>query len=289
MKSYKLRPIKGATKHVPQKNVRVLNQFGELFVDTIKPELLLVPSAKEADPSQPPPEAPDLSSLIVDHYKCYKVKVSKGTPKFVPLQVSVEDQFLTAPKLLDVKKPMHLCTPVDKNTEVRKNPSAHLMCYKVKPAKGQPKHTPVVGIRVNNQFGLETLNTKKEDELCVPSAKNPPPDVTPPPAPTVTPAATPTITPRLPQDDPCLCGEEQICPFQCPGGEIVTGQCVRLSAAGHCFCAANCPGVPPTCPNCDGSPCTVSCPGGGTAQGLCAVAGPSGCLCSNLFTGQGCP
>ncbi len=283
LKSYKLKPIKDAPKHVPQTGVRVLNQFGEIFVDTIKPELLLVPSAKEADPSQPPPDPPNLAGLIVDHYKCYKVKVTKGKPKFVPLQVSVADQFTSPPKLFDVKKPLHLCTPVDKNTELRKNPTAHLMCYKVKPAKGQPKHTVVAGVRVNNQFGLETLNTKKEDELCVPSAKNPPPDVTP----QATPAPTPTITPRLPQDEPCVCGEEQGCPFQCPDGDIVTGQCVRLSVAGHCFCSANCPGQVPTCPVCDGSPCTVSCPGGASVQGLCAVPGPSGCLCSNLFGGTG--
>jgi len=45
------------------------------------------------------------------------------------------------------------------------------MCYQAKPAKGQPKHVPVTGTFVNNQFGPEQLNTAQEQEFCVPSEK----------------------------------------------------------------------------------------------------------------------
>lgn len=47
----------------------------------------------------------------------------------------------------------------------------HLMCYLVKPARGEEKHTKVIGIHVNDQYGPEQLDTVKEEELCVPSKK----------------------------------------------------------------------------------------------------------------------
>jgi hypothetical protein len=159
--------------HQRQTNIRVRNQFhpegSELVVDTIKPNRLLVPTAKDLNN---PVEAPDNDAHNVDHYKCYKVKVSKGQPKFEPiLGVSVDDQFTDGAKLFDLKTPTRLCTPVDKNGEGIKNEATHLMCYRAKPATGQPKHVKVLGIHVNNQFGPAQLDTIKEGELCVPSEK----------------------------------------------------------------------------------------------------------------------
>ncbi len=61
---------------------------------------------------------------------------------------------------------------MDKNGEGIQNEAAHLMCYQAKPAKGQPPHQRRTGIHVNNQFGQEQLDTIKEEELCVPSAKD---------------------------------------------------------------------------------------------------------------------
>ena len=52
-----------------------------------------------------------------------------------------------------------------------KNPEAHLMCYKVKPAKGEPKHEKVLGIYTDNQFGPLLFDTDKEEEFCVPCQK----------------------------------------------------------------------------------------------------------------------
>ena len=181
LKGYQIKEVKGEPKHVPQTNIKVRNQFheegSELVVDTIKPDRLLVPTAKDLNN---PVDPPDNDAHSVDHYKCYKVKVTPGTPKFEPiLGVKVEDQFIEAqsgqPKLFDLKKPTTLCTPVRKEvdgeiTEI-KNPDIHLMCYQANPAKGQPKHVKVLGIHVNNQFGPEQLDTVKEEELCVPSEK----------------------------------------------------------------------------------------------------------------------
>jgi hypothetical protein len=168
LKGYKIKKSKGEVKHERQTGIKVINRFGELFVDTIKPDRLLVPTAKSlTKPVDPPdPEAHD-----VDHYKCYNVKISKGTDKFPKgIRVSIKDQF-GQPKLYDVKRPSRLCIPVDKNGEGIKDPDTHLMCYKVKPARGEPRHEKVTGIFTNNQFGPEQLDTEKEEELCVPSMK----------------------------------------------------------------------------------------------------------------------
>jgi len=142
----------------------VVNQFGTIFVDTKKPDRLLVPSARSlAGPID------GLDPETIDHFKCYKVKVTEGTQEFEPIQVTLADQF--EDKLFDVKKPKRLCNPVDKNSEGIFNPLAHLMCYTVKRTEGEPKHIKVTGIQVNNQFGPLQLDTKKEAELCVPSTK----------------------------------------------------------------------------------------------------------------------
>jgi hypothetical protein len=193
-------------KHVKQTNIKVRNQFhpegSELVVNTLKPDRLLVPTAKSLSG---PVEEPDSATHNVDHYKCYKVKVTKGALKFPKgIQATIGDQFTDPPKVFDLKKSTRLCTPVNKEDEGIKNPDTHLMCYQVKPVKGvcaegapqnegqackkeedcggttgqtsscvpQPKHERVLGIHVNNQFGPEQLDTIKEEELCVPSEKS---------------------------------------------------------------------------------------------------------------------
>ena len=101
------------------------------------------------------------------------MKVTPGTPKFPKgTQVTVEDEFNAPPKVFDVRKPKHICNPVDKNSEGVKNANAHLVCYQVKGASGQPRHVRR-SVFTNNQFGSAAMFTIKESELCVPSVKNP--------------------------------------------------------------------------------------------------------------------
>ena len=173
LEGYEIEEVPGEPNHVPQTNIKVRNQFHpegeELVVDTIKPDRLLVPSAKDLNN---PVDPPDSDSHNVDHYKCYNVELPNGTPEFQPiLGVSVDDQFTDGAKLFDLTKPTRLCNPVDKNGEGIKDPTAHLMCYQAQPAVGQPPHQQRTGIHVNNQFGAEQLDTIKEEEFCVPSEK----------------------------------------------------------------------------------------------------------------------
>ena len=161
----------------PQKqvtNILVENQFGEITVDTIRADLLLVPSLKNpdhlVDTTLPLP-------ITVDHFKCYKIEVTLGTPGFMPQQVLLADQFLD--REFTVVKPTRLCNPVEKTvfdatglpsviTPIN-NPDNHLMCYKleeiadIKPQK--------FNVWTDNQFGPEALDVKKPKELCVPSIK----------------------------------------------------------------------------------------------------------------------
>src|SRR5438874_5342308 len=112
-----------------------------LHIDTVKADLLLVPTNK-GHLSSPP--APDDNAINVDHYKCYKAKIHRGTTRLPRgTQIQLSDQFTSPTKTYDVKAFKELCTPVSKNGELIKEPNRYLACYKVKPAVGQPVHSPV--------------------------------------------------------------------------------------------------------------------------------------------------
>ena len=173
LRSYKIEAAPGQTPHTRRTNIKIQNQFhpeGELLIDTVRPDRLLVPTAKSLTQ---PVTAPDPGGHDVDHFKCYKVRLSKGAATFhrIP-DVTIVDQF-QQPGLVDVTHPTRLCTPADKNDEGIKNESNHLMCYQVIPVK-QPrrsKHVSVPGIFLNNQIAPEIVDTVKEGEFCVPSLK----------------------------------------------------------------------------------------------------------------------
>jgi hypothetical protein len=170
---YDVRAAAGEPTHVPAENVRLLNQFGEITVNTTKEDRVLLPAHKDA--AGGPVTVPVSQGHDVDHYKCYQIRVAPGSPRFPhDVQVTLEDQFETPAKLYDVKKPRLLCTPVDKNGEGIKKPDGHLACYKVRPAGGEPRHVRRIGVSTADQFVIHKIDTKKEDLLCVPSLKNPP-------------------------------------------------------------------------------------------------------------------
>jgi len=159
----------------------VQDQFGVLVLDLQRPERLLVPSAKSlTDPATPLAAPP-----VIDHYKCYRVR---GDRRRVA-GVTVEDQFGTG--VTDVKKPLRLCLPVDKDGEGIVDQAARLMCYQLKPG---PRVNQEVFI--DNQFGAGSLEVRRARELCVPVV-TPEPELTPTatPTPTASPTATATVTP----------------------------------------------------------------------------------------------
>ncbi len=139
----------------------VSNQFGTILVDIVRPELMLLPTAKSlsGSPSPLPPDA-------LNHFKCYRVKRAK----FRTTGLVVEDQLGTY--LVDIKKPFRLCVPADKNGEGTIEPPDSLMCYK---ARNFPKRPPITGpIFIDNQFGPMTFFVTRTREFCVPSIYNGP-------------------------------------------------------------------------------------------------------------------
>jgi hypothetical protein len=161
--------IRQSPRHIRQVGVKVTNQLGSIFVDTLRADLLLVPTAKDL---LNPPGLPDLDAIAVDHYKCYRIRVSFTTPYFANnTTVSVTDQFDGVARQLTLRKPRHLCTPVNKNGEGVQNPDVHLLCYLSRPARGERKHVRRQGIYVHNQFGPLRVDTIKDQEFCIPSVK----------------------------------------------------------------------------------------------------------------------
>jgi cysteine-rich repeat protein len=166
LENYQIVPVSGSARHVPRRNLLVTNQLGQVTVDTVKVDFLLVPTAKDPT-TDPPPPGPNQ----VDHYKCYKVKISHGATRF-PKGVSVmlADQFISPAKSFTVVRPTDLCTPVDENGSGVKHAAVNQLCYKVKPAVAGARH---LGLHVNNEFGIGLLDASKEDLLCLPSLRQP--------------------------------------------------------------------------------------------------------------------
>jgi hypothetical protein len=157
----------------------VQDQFGALLLDVVRPDVLMVPTGKDGVPQIPP----------LDHFQCYKVKRSKGGPKFAPRTVSVVDQFESV--TVTLTKPILLCAPASKNNE---DPTAphhpdHLTCYKTRDGRfPESTHT------IDNQFGLDEVKLIHRRELCVPSLNNPVPTTTTSSTTTTTGQVTTTTT-----------------------------------------------------------------------------------------------
>jgi hypothetical protein len=162
--------VRGAEPKLEQQ--KIVNQFGTIQLDVIGAMSLMVPSAKSlAAPAPPAPANP-----AVDHFQCYKVRVSTGAPRFHKIVgVKVDDQFGTG--TFDLLEPKRLCAPADKNNE---DPGAeghpdHLLCYKVK----APAPFNTLRVWLSDQFGaLSRLRLIQRQEFCVPSLKNPLPTTT---------------------------------------------------------------------------------------------------------------
>lgn len=143
-------------RFVRVRDITVTDQFGVLVVDLVRPDRLLVPTAKSLT-GQPAL----LTTPTIDHFKCYRVR-----GRFRLKGVAVTTQF--GPATLDIKRPVHLCAPVDKNGEDVTAPShaQHLMCYQVRARSVAPQ-----AVFTNNQFGPDDFDIFGRRELCVPATK----------------------------------------------------------------------------------------------------------------------
>jgi CSLREA domain-containing protein len=157
--------IRQTPRFRPRYGDLVVNQFHAdtpLRVDLVKPELLLVPSAKDVDAPVGP-----LAPPTIDHYKCYRVRNARTRVA----NVEVRDQFGLL--VVDVKRPRWLCAPADKQGEGIADETTHLACYQVRRAASSPRLQAPRSVFIYNQFGGDILDRFRVTEICLPSLKNP--------------------------------------------------------------------------------------------------------------------
>lgn len=112
----------------------------------------------------------------IDHFLGYKTKPTKGaTETFtLPPPVTLTEQS-SASALFDVKKPLRLYTPANKNEEGVVDENTHLEAYFIKLSKTvppQPAPTGRKNVHLQNQFGDFFVDVGKPARLLVPTAKN---------------------------------------------------------------------------------------------------------------------
>jgi hypothetical protein len=187
---YKLKIPRGEPRFEKLLNQQVANVFGTLVVDVLRPTRLFVPSAKSLTTSPAPPVP------VTDDFTCYRIRVSRGQPKFLPIpNVSIEDQFHT--RTVNLKKPSALCVATNRDGHevgAETHPD-HLLCYKAQAIRGTPRFSKVSPAFVNNDLGPLSLDATRPLEVCLASTMPLIPTLTPTHTPTPTDTATPTVTP----------------------------------------------------------------------------------------------
>jgi hypothetical protein len=165
LQSYDIRVANSGVTHPVVEDLQV-RAIGPMYLDTSKPDRLLVPAAMDPiDPVNAPPNA----AHDVDHYKCYRAKIPSGTPKYYPSKVVLRASDRFEDRLYDIKKPKRLCNPVDMNGQGIKDADLRLTCYKLRRAKGEARHERLQGIQIADEIGSVLFDTKKAEEVCVPT------------------------------------------------------------------------------------------------------------------------
>jgi hypothetical protein len=138
----------------PVRKVKITNQFGTKTIQVYQPEVLAVPTQKQGH--EPPQD--------LDHFKCYR-----ASGKSVKRRVNLRDQFHVEENVL-VSEPFAFCNPTEKVHDGVLTPilnkDAHLTCYRI-----TKKPFALTGLQVRNQFGIEVLDLREADLLCVPTIK----------------------------------------------------------------------------------------------------------------------
>jgi hypothetical protein len=142
------------------------DQFGVQELNVLRRKTrLCVPSQENGEPSNL--ALPSASGL--DHFELYRARTKSGTPKFERQEVNLVDPFLGLDMTVELKKPVRLGVPTDKNDEGINNPAAHLTCYSLR-----AKRIEKQDVEVGNQFSDGEpfrLTVRKPDMFCAPSDK----------------------------------------------------------------------------------------------------------------------
>jgi YVTN family beta-propeller protein/cysteine-rich repeat protein len=139
----------------------VATAFGSLTLDLVRPDLLLVPTAIDA---QGPPEASPTGSPL----QCYAVDPSQGSPRFEPIRgVEVVDGFETV--TVDLVEPRRLCVPASVDgEEAAAARDDDLLCYTTRSAASFGDER----VYTQTRFGPDEVRLIHRRELCVPTLKH---------------------------------------------------------------------------------------------------------------------
>ena len=165
---FSIKRIKGSPKFA-KALVSTSDPFGSRNLFLTQETSLLVPSSAVGGNSGAPPYV----LTTVDHYKCYRANLAKGSPRWVaPASPTVSGLFYPIGQDLVLKRPTRYCEPVSADGSTINAPEAKLVCYgaKLPPGVKYPKY----GVSVNNpDFGEDLLGTTAIGELCVPASATP--------------------------------------------------------------------------------------------------------------------
>lgn len=165
---YQVKRPAGAAKF-PKALVTTGDQFAGRNLLLSQESSLLVPSSAVAGSGG----APAFGLTTVDHYKCYKASLAKGSPKFVaPASPTVSDLFYPGGQSFVVKKPSRYCEPAAADGSPVGFPASKLVCYGVKLPTGT-KLTKTLVSTNNPEFGTDVLLATSVAELCVPATVAP--------------------------------------------------------------------------------------------------------------------
>src|SRR5262245_62078528 len=106
----------------------------------------------------------------VDHYLCYKARLTPDAPRFTPVSRTLLDPFPPA-KDYDLRRVVTICNPVDKNGVSILHPGVHQVGYRIRRPKGTPGTVTPSTHTMADQFATRTLLMTVPDTLLVPSTK----------------------------------------------------------------------------------------------------------------------
>jgi len=165
---YAVKRVKGSPKFA-----KALQATGDAFANRnlllSQESTLLVPSSQVLGAGGAPP----FGLTTVDHYKCYKASLAKGSPKFVaPASPTVIDQFYPGGQSFTLRKPTRFCHPAAADGSAINAPAAHLVCYGARLPAGTKFPRTTVSTS-NPDFGADVLVATAVSELCVPAVTDP--------------------------------------------------------------------------------------------------------------------
>jgi hypothetical protein len=103
-----IKRIPGSPKYV-KTNQATGDQFANRNLSLTQESTLLVPSSKVLGSGGAPP----FTLTTIDHYKCYRATLAKGSPKFfAPASPTIADQFYPGGQSFTLKPPTRFCDPV---------------------------------------------------------------------------------------------------------------------------------------------------------------------------------